>query len=56
MPDINNHSNTLRPSLRRRYWPILAELWIAATILAFAITRIFNSEFARNIFRSLAGC
>ena len=39
----------------RRYWPLLAELWIVATILTFFIIRILGSESARHKFQFLVG-
>jgi hypothetical protein len=39
----------------RRYWPLLAELWIVATILTFFIIRILGSESVRHKFHFLVG-
>jgi hypothetical protein len=55
MDNLNNQPAEPQGNRFRSYWPLLAELWIAATILAFFITRILGSAFVRNMFSSLAG-
>lgn len=55
MDHQNSQQAQPQNSLFRRHWPLLAELWIVATILAFFIIRILGSAFARNMFRSVAG-
>jgi hypothetical protein len=51
----NNQPTAPQGSRLLRYWPLIAELWIAATIVAFFIIRILGSESFRHKFHFLAG-
>jgi hypothetical protein len=45
----NNQSSAPQGSRYRRYWPLFAELWIIATIVAFFVIRILGSGPIRHI-------
>jgi hypothetical protein len=51
----NNQQAEPQGSGFRRYWPLLAELWIFATIIAFFVIRVLGSESFRHKFHFLVG-
>jgi hypothetical protein len=55
MNNQNNQSAEPQNNRFRVYWPLVAQLWIVATIVAFFVIRILGSTFVRNMFRSHAG-
>jgi hypothetical protein len=47
--DHRNNQSSAPPTPRyRRYWPLIAELWIVATIVAFFVIRILGSGPVRH--------
>lgn len=51
----NNQAAEPQGNRFRRYWPLLAELWIFATVLAFFVIRVLGSEFFHHKFHFLVG-
>ena len=51
----NNQAAEPQGNRFRRYWPLLAELWIFATVLDFFVIRVLGSEFFHHKFHFLVG-
>ena len=55
MEQQNNQAAEPQRNRFQRYRPLLAELWIVATIVAFFVIRILGSESVRHKFHFLVG-